>query len=266
MHSVTVPGAVVRFDDAGRGAPVVLLHGLGGDAGFWTREREQLADRFRVITIDLRGSGRTVTDAPDHEIADLADDVVAVLDRLGIARAHVVGFSMGGYVAQSLAVRHPSRVDRLVLAATSATLNAQLRLFMDAVLAAWEAGVGPDGMFALVAPWLFSPAFVAEPANAAWFALPPDDPEEQSLAAWRGQYLAQRRFDGTGELTRIACPTLVLTGRQDVLVPEDEARAFADRIRGARCVLVPDAGHLVNVEKPERFIAAVDRFLTSGTA
>jgi pimeloyl-ACP methyl ester carboxylesterase len=264
--SVPVLGGVVHVEEAGSGAPLVLLHGLGGDATFWMRELDALAGRFRVIALDLRGSGRTATASTEHEVEDLADDVAAVLDALGIERAHVVGFSMGGYVAQAFAVRHPERLARLVLAATSTTLNPQLRAFVDGVLAAYEAGIGPARMYDLVWPWLFSPAFIGDPAHADWFAYPEDDPLEQSLEAWRGQYLAQRRFDGSADLARIAAPTLVLLGEQDRLVAVEEAAAIAARMPDARLVVVPGAGHLVNVEEPARFDAEIVAFLTAADA
>jgi 3-oxoadipate enol-lactonase len=263
MPFVTTSGAAVSWEESGSGEPLVLLHGLGGDAGFWARERAELADRYRVIAIDLRGSGRTVTVSTEHEIADLADDVAAVLDRLGVRRAHVVGFSMGGYVAQAFAVRHPDRLARLVLAATSATLNPQLRAFVNAVLDVSESGIRPDQMYDLIWPWLFSPAFIGDPAHADWFVYPEDDPAEQSPAAWRGQYLAQRRFDGSAELGRIAAPTLVVVGEQDRLVAVEEARAFAGAIAGARFEVVTGAGHLVNVEEPARWTALVAEFLAA---
>jgi 3-oxoadipate enol-lactonase len=263
MPTTIRPDTGVYWEEHGSGDALVVLHGLGGDIGFWGAHLPAFADRFRVIAIDLRGSGRTPASPGGHEIADLADDVAAVLDDAGVDRAHVFGFSMGGYVAQSFAVRHAERLDRLVLGATSARLNGQIGMFVDAVLDSYESGIGPARMFDLIAPFLFSIPFVEDPANAPFFEYPEDDPFEQTLGAWRELYLAQRRFDGRDALGSIAAPTLVMVGSEDRFVAVPEARAFADAIRGSRLVVYPGLGHLINVEAQQRFEDDVMTFLTS---
>jgi pimeloyl-ACP methyl ester carboxylesterase len=165
------PAGPVHWAEAGAGSPVVLLHGLGGDVGFWAAEAADWQARFRLILIDLRGAGSTPASPGGHAIADLADDladdVAAVLDAAGVRAAHVVGFSMGGLVAQSFAVRHPDRVDRLVLASTYAVMNPQARLFLDAVLRTYEHSRDAAQMYRLIFPWLFSVEFLADPVNRA---------------------------------------------------------------------------------------------------
>jgi len=254
-------GNPVHWVEAGSGPPVVLLHGLGGDTGFWAAERVAWAARFRLILIDLRGHGATPASPGGHSIDDLADDVVAVLDAIGIEAAHVVGFSMGGLVAQSLAVRHPGRVARLVLASTYAVMNPQARLFLDAVLDTYERSQDPAQMYRLIFPWLFSVAFLADPAHGALLAGSDADLDDQSLAAWRAAYLAQRRFDGRAQLGRIAAPALVIAGRDDRLVDLADARALADGVPGGELAVLAGAGHLVNVEQPDAFRASVETFL-----
>lgn len=247
--------------EAGSGPPVVLLHGLGGDIGFWAAERVAWTARFRLILIDLRGHGATPASPGGHSIDDLADDVVAVLDAAGIEAAHVVGFSMGGLVAQSLAVRHPGRVARLVLASTYAVMNPQARLFLDAVLDTYERSQDPAQMYRLIFPWLFSVAFLTDPAHGALLAGGDVDLDGQSLADWRAAYLAQRRFDGRAQLGRIAAPALVIAGREDRLVDLADARALADGVPGGELAVLTGAGHLVNVEQPDAFRASVETFL-----
>jgi 3-oxoadipate enol-lactonase len=259
--SIAVPGATVHSRISGAGEAVVLLHGLGGDSRFWDGVAGRLAEDFQVVAIDLRGSGLTTTLSRDHDIADLADDVAAVLDHLGVVSAHVVGFAMGGFVAQSFAVRHASRVRRMVLAATSATLNPQLRAYLDGVLDVYESGISPRQMHNLVWPWSFAPDFIDEPSHRHYFAYTDDDPMEQSLASWRGQYLAQRRFDGAAALGTITAPSLVLAGGTDPFVPLGEATAFAKAIDAARIREYGDCGHLMALERPDRFASDVRRFL-----
>ena len=113
IDHVTTGAHPVYWSTVGEGPALVLLHGLGGDRAFWAAETRQLSGDFQVIALDLRGSGPTPVTDDGHSMATLADDVGAVLDAAGIESAHIVGFSMGGLVAQALAARHPQRVDRL---------------------------------------------------------------------------------------------------------------------------------------------------------
>jgi 3-oxoadipate enol-lactonase len=255
------PAGPVHWAEAGAGPPLVLLHGLGGDIGFWAAEQAAWRARFRLILVDLRGHGRTPASAGGHSIADLADDVAAVLAAAGVESAHVLGFSMGGLVAQSLAVRYPDRVARLVLASTYAVMNPQARLFLDAVLQCYEDSQDPVLMYRLIFPWLFSAGFLADPANRAW--LPGDDLDldDQSLADWRAAYLAQRRFDGRPQLGRIGAPTLVIAGGEDRLVSRGDVNALADGVSGAHLTVLAGSGHLINVEQPGVFRAAIEDFL-----
>lgn len=232
------------------GQPLVLLHGLGGDHTFWDREAHELADDFHVIAVDLR-------DGPT--IADMADGVCAHLDSLGIASAHVVGFSMGGLVAQHLAAQKPDRVDKLVLASTYAVMNPQVRMFLDAVRDIVIAGGTQRDVYQLVCPWLFSIAFVSDPANAALLTAPDDDGE--SSAGWLAQYQAQRQFDGRSDLAAIAAPTLVLAGTEDRLVPPSDTTQLTEGLSDVTVAHYEGYGHLINIEAPERFVADLRNYL-----
>jgi 3-oxoadipate enol-lactonase len=251
----------IHWLDAGTGAPLVLLHGLGGDAGFWAAEIDAWAPRHRLIAIDIRGSGATPASTAQPSMADLADDVAAVLDDAGLVSADVLGFSMGGNVAQALALRHPQRVRRLVLASTFARMNAQARLFLDAVLTGYERSGDAKQMFRLIYPWLFSIGFLTDPANDEFRQAGEDAPEDQTLEAWRALYLAQRRFDARPDIARIAAPTLVIGGAEDRLVAPADLQLLTDRISGAKLELLPNAGHLVNIEAPREFRGLVEQFL-----
>lgn len=239
---------------------LVLLHGLGGDGGFWAADVAALEVDFRVLAPDLRGSG-AIPIGGGFSVETLADDVAALLDGAGADSAHVVGFSMGGLVAQAFAVRHPRRLDRLVLAATYPVMNAQARLFLDAVRDVVVDTGSMRAVFPLVLPWLFTVGFLADPANAGWLAAPEGDGEPP--AGWLAQYRAQRTFDGTADLARITAPTLVVRGEEDRLVTAADAAALADGIAGARISTFPRAGHLLNVEDPQRWLAEVGGFLRS---
>lgn len=247
---------------AGSGERVlVLLHGLGGDVDFWSDVMGPFAEHLRVIAIDLRGSGGTPSTPGGHTIDDLADDVCDVLDSEGVAQATVVGFSMGGLVAQSLAARHPERLDRLVLASTYLTIGPRARLFLDGIETLVRNGATDRQIFELVGPWLFSSTFLSDPDNLAALEFP-EGVEEQAGESWLLQYAANRAFDGRSSGS-ITAPALVLGGADDALVPTADIRELAESIPGARLVMVPEAGHLINVEARDGFVREILDFVSA---
>lgn len=229
------------------GAPVVVLGGsLGSTLAMWDPQVPGLAERFRLVRYDHRGHGGSPVPPGPYTVADLGADVLALLDRLGVERAHLVGLSLGGMVATWLAAHAPERVDRAALLCTSALLG-PARLWADraaAVRAAEDTGAVAD---AVVARW-FTPAYAArEPdrvaaARAMIAATPPD-----GYAACCG---AIERMDLTGDLSAVTAPTLVVAGAEDLAAPVPHAERLVAGIRGARLAVVPDAAHLANLEQP----------------
>ncbi|WP_176308634.1 alpha/beta fold hydrolase [Micromonospora sp. NBS 11-29] len=250
----------VHWTRDGAGPPLVLLHGLGGDISFWDADHERLAPDFDVITVDLRGSGATAG-SEELTIGELAEDVRAVLDDAGVQRAHTLGFSLGGLVALELALTHPDRVGGLILASTYARMGAQARRFLDAVLDVYSRGATNRQMYDLIAPWLFSASFVADPANAGFFNLTDADLEDQGRAEWCALYRAQQAFDVTARLGELTARTLILTGQEDHLVSPHDTRVLTNGIGGAQQYVFHAAGHLVNVERPDEFLDVVRDFL-----
>jgi pimeloyl-ACP methyl ester carboxylesterase len=240
----------------GAGRALVLLHAFPFDGRMWRATAEALAGRCRVIVPDLRGFGASDLGAPEPSIADMADDVAALLDHLGIACATVGGLSMGGYVTLAFAARHRGRLEALILADTRAAADSP-------PAAAGRAGaldlVARDGVPALVEkqiPGLLSPA-AGEPLRAQVREL-----ARQSAAGVSAGIRALRdRPDRRPELGAIACPTLVIAGTDDQLSPLAEMSAMAASIPGARLIEIPGAGHLSNLERPAEFVAAVASFI-----
>ena len=184
-------------------AAVVLIHGLGGDAQFWGVEQTALARHYRVLAVDLRGSGWSPGTLEAFSIEDLARDVECMLDEAGISSAHVIGFSMGGVVAQALAVASPHRIKRLVLAATFAIVYPQARLFLEAIGSVYRDGISARQLYELVLPWLFSVAFLDDSRSAPYLAYPDEQGEEQSRDDWLSLLAALLAFDGRARLGAI---------------------------------------------------------------
>jgi pimeloyl-ACP methyl ester carboxylesterase len=245
----------VGYDDRGSGAAVVLLHPFPLARDTWNGLGAELATRRRVIAVDARGFGETPLAGP-WSIADLADDLAALLTALGVARATVLGMSMGGYAALAFADRHRDRLAGLVLADTRAAADSADTRAARAAAIALIGREGPEAYLkASLAPLL------APDAPAAPLAEVRARAETRAPSLIAGLEALRDRPDRTGELPSIACPTLVVCGELDQVIPADEMRWMADAIPGARFATIAGAGHLAHVEAPRAFARVVTAFL-----
>jgi len=243
----------IVWERHGAGAPLLLIHGLGYARWGWEPVLDGLARSFDVVLFDNRGIGESDAPPGPYTVSELAADAVQVLDEAGLERAHVLGTSLGGMVAQELALSHPGRVDRLVLACTTpggpesfpmpeqtAQLmqsGATLRQFVENALA-------PDPGEEIVERILHHREATAQP-----------------LEAWTAQAAAGAAFDALDRVAGIAAPTLILHGTADTVVDSRNTALLALRIPDARVELFPGGGHLFFWEQPERFVGVVTEFL-----
>ncbi len=197
----------------------------------------------------------------DYSMEIFANDLAGLMDALQLEQAHILGFSMGGNIALQFALKYPDKISKLIIAASCARLNTQIRLYVDAILDVYEKGISTRQMFELVAPWLLSNSFLSKPGNEVYLQYDESDPEQQPLYAWKNQYLAQRTFDISGQLQSIAACPLILTGEHDVFAQLSDARILADGIAGSTLKVIPEAGHLFNYEKPGLFHSLITDFL-----
>lgn len=243
-------GILQYYRRAGKGPPMVLIHALGLDHRLWDEQVDQLASAFDVIAYDVRGHGQTDAPAGPYRVADFADDLAGLLDSLGIERAHLVGISMGGMIAQQFALSYPGRIRSLVLADTTSEYNQDARRqFGERARVVEERGMMP-----LAAPtterW-FTPEFRAQNPRAVdrimdiFVACPPHG----YAAACR----AISRIDFTERLVNIHVPTLVLVGAHDTSTTPEMALKIHEYIPGSRYLQIADAAHLTNVARPEEF-------------
>ena len=240
--------------------PVLLLHGIGGggqawgDAGSATGAALAAAGHL-TLAVDFPGYGRSPTIEP-FDLAGLARSVITLIDQLGAGPVVLVGHSMGGMVAQELAALAPDRLAGLVLASTSPAFGKPggdwQRGFLQSRLAPLDAGLGMAGLAAQLVPAMVAPG-TALPLLAAAQALMAAVPE----ATYRSAVTALLSFDRRAHLPAIAVPTLVTTGEHDRTAPPEVSRRMAERIPGASCNTVPGAGHLLNLEQPQAFNAAL---------
>jgi 3-oxoadipate enol-lactonase len=249
----------IAWERRGAGPPVVLVHGLGYARWGWEPVADALAESFEIVLLDNRGIGGSEAPPGPYTAAEMAGDVLAIMDEAGLERAHLVGTSLGGMIAQELVLASPERVEKLVLVCTTPggpnaapMPEATTRLLAEA---------------ASMEPLVALRRFVEN-------ALAPNPPEElvqrilahrlataQPLAAWAAQAAAGASFDAWDRLADVHAPTLVVHGTEDVVVDPANAELLAVRIPGARVDRFEGCGHLLFWEEPARFVGVVGEFL-----
>ena len=263
--TVEANGQQLYYELHGQGPPLVLVMGIGYDSSLWTLAQvPALSGQFQVILVDNRDAGRSSAARHPYRIADMADDLAGLLDALGIQRSHLLGLSMGGMIALEFALRHPDRLDRLVLTGTGA---APARSAVDPIqIWSWVKANDPTGeVFAgqqFVS--LFSTAFLRNHQAVRDTAeLLATTPYPMSPAAYGRQADAYRHFDALDRLATITAPTLVVVGEQDLLTPPWIAREVAEAVPGARFEVIGGEGssHLVPIERTDDFNRLVLSFL-----
>ena len=247
-------------DTGGAGEPVLLAHAIGCDLTMWDGITGRLGERFRVIAPDARGHGRSPVTPRPYSLELLADDACALLDRLGIARAHWVGLSMGGMVGQAFALRHPARISKLVIANSTCSYGPEGRAMWQARAKAVQEG-GLAAIREMVAGRYFSDDFRRrEPAFVERFM-------DRFLATAAEGYLgccdAIAHLDYADDLVRIKAKTLVIAGEADAGTPPAMSQDLAARIPGARLAVIPGVAHLSAAEAPDEFARLVEDFLAA---
>jgi len=252
----------IAWERHGSGTPLLLIHGLGYARWGWEPVLPGLAERFDVILFDNRGIGESDAPPGPYTAAEMADDAIQVLDEAGVGRAHVVGTSLGGMVAQELALGHPDRVDRLVLACTTpggpkAHPMPQRTLTLMAEAATREPAVALRRFVENA----LAPATVAEHPELVDRILAHRIATAQDPVAWAAQAAAGATFDAFERLGALAARALVQHGDEDVVVDPRNADLLVELLPDARLERLQGTGHLFFWEAPERFVSSVSAFL-----
>jgi len=249
MPTIISGDATISYEVTGEGDPVLLIMGLGADSRGWTLQAPPFAEQFQVMTFDNRGVGRSSVPAGPYSTEQMARDALAVMDGAGIEHAHVLGVSLGGTIAQHLALMEPARVRSLVLASTWAgpsEWRSRLRTMQLGILE-------NEGVEALVRArimFVFSPPLFSDAPDL--LQLIEKTMAETSLEGYLHQLDAAEAHDVRARLGEIKVPTLVLTGKRDILVPPELTEEVAALIPGAELVVL-DSAHAIQFEEALRF-------------
>jgi 3-oxoadipate enol-lactonase len=265
MSFVSHDGARIHWQALGTGEPLVLIMGLGCCQAMWFRLAPRLARHFRVILLDNRGVGQTeVRHFVVHRVTTMAADVAAVLDAAGQSSAHVLGLSMGGMIAQEFALQYPARVRSLILAATncggSRAILAEAKVWR---LLFTKADMPPEAALEAMRPYTYAattPASLIDEDHLVRLANVP------TSRGYQAQLYGLMGWTSYGRLPQLACPTLVLHGQQDLLIPPQNGRLLAARIRDAELVELADASHWIHTDQLEATAAAVQKFINAREA
>lgn len=255
MDKARVNGITIAYEVHGQGEPLLLIHGAGVSRVEFRPQIEPLSQHFRLIVPDVRGHGDSeITSAP-YSMKLFADDMIGLLDVLGIQQVLVCGHSMGGTIAQQMAVDYPSRVQAVILAETNYGLKSDLLLRAAGKVGDWMVGlIGLKRLMPMTAKQLAAGSKEAEAMYLEAFT-----PHVTNPANYMNISQANNNFDGKGQLHRIQCPTLVMIAERN-RATHGMGRYMAKTIPGAQLVTIPNAGHGLNWDNTEAFNGAVLEF------
>lgn len=260
MPHITSGDRKIHYTDSGgAGVPVVLLHAFPLNSKMWEPQIASLGDRFRFVALDLSGFGDSNAPEEGYSMAAWAREVQAVLDEIGADKVVLVGLSMGGYLAFECLRRFRERVSALVLADTRAEADPPEGIEKRTKQQAMVRDGGRDELIAALTAALISDATTSnKPDVVATLRDLMDNPAAGFVGALEAM---KNRPDSSDELARIDVPTLVIVGENDAITPPDAARKIHEHVAGSRLVVIPEAGHLSNLEAPEAFNGALAEFL-----
>jgi len=262
MPQIQVNGISLYYESTGDGPPLVLIAGFMSDSQSWTPVVAGLSRQFQVITFDNRTTGRTDPADAKTSLALMTDDCVGLMSALGLARAHILGHSMGGIVAIDIASKYPKCVDKLIVAATTPDQNAFQLSVLETILSLRQAKKSHQLWLKSLLHWLFHPSFFDDPAavkaalaNAAAY------PYGQSMTGMAAQLTVLANMKNDIDVKKIKAETLAILASNDLFYPLAEAKRSLLTIPNVEVDVITNAGHSVHWDQPEMFVRLVSDFL-----
>ncbi len=262
MPEIRIRGVRLYYETHGTGFPLVLLRGLGSNADHWYSQLPAFSSRFSVVIFDNRGTGRSQRPDGPYTIPMMAEDTAGLMDAIDVSKAHILGLSMGGMIAQELALRYPERVQDLVLACTHcggdhavSASEEVLRIFADFVFTGTPEAAQKAQRCLFAEKTIKDAPEIVRRYEEVSLRFPP------ATDTLIRQLQAVQAHDAWERLPLIKAPTLVLTGGEDILIPPENSRVLAERIPHARLQVIEGGGHQFLVEQAEAFNRSVLDFL-----
>ena len=255
-------GTRIHYEVTGRpgATPILMIQGLGASKNAWNLQRIAMATRFRSISLDNRGAGRSDKPTQPFTLEQMADDAIAVLDAAGVETAHVVGASMGGVISQIFAVKYPHRVRSLTLVCTACRNHP----WRQELLQTWVHTAEQKGMIEVgkeAAQWVMSPRSFRRLVPAFTWMGPLAALRPRHSFVSQIQAILDTREDLVDELSSITAPTMVIVGNQDILTPRGDSEEIAERIPNAELVVISGAAHGLMMEHSTTFNKILIEFL-----
>ena len=260
MPKINVNSVNINYELDGEGPPLVFINGLTMTLSGWAYQLGPFSEKYKVLRYDCRGQGDS--DKPEEPYTQQmhADDLSELLKALGISKAHLVGLSNGGMIAQHFALKYPGMTGALVLADTSSYVGKLLELTVKSWIRATELG-GNELRYDVFLPQIFSESFILNNGEMIEkmkeFSAEVNDPKAVINLA-----KASMNHDLRGELSKIEAPTLILVGKEDILIPPSYSKSLHNEIKGSELIEIEGSGHVAPIEKPDVFNTIVLEFLS----
>jgi len=255
------------YEVYGDGEPLVLIQGLSLDSSAWVHQISAFSQKYRVVVFDNRGVGRSDSPNISYSTEMMADDTVELLKFLNIKNTHILGFSMGGMIAQQIALKFPEIVKSLTLVTTAAKFPARARYLTKLWLKMVEEQVSAETRLQDICLWVFTEEFFADETRVtAAVNLGLNHSHPQPNQGFAGQVAALLQHDTRDRINQISVPTLVLIGKEEIFIPLRFSEELAANIPNAELVILERGGHNCCIELPEPFNQAIMQFLAKVTA
>lgn len=261
MPTFEVNGIHLYYEMHGHGKPLVLVTGFASDLTFWLPILDDLKAHFQLLVFDNRGTGRSESPDRPYTIEDMAKDTMALIQKTGVQKPHILGHSMGGCIVQTIAKNHREMIDKMIISNSLIKLNNVTSHFQKFMLKLREEGFPIRTLAEGLIPWIFSSHFLADEKRIQELInLKVNNPYPQSLVGFKRQLEALMGFDSGSWFKTLKGPALVIGGDEDILCPRD-SELLANHIEDAKFIDFHRVGHVPIIEKPKDYVSIVSNYL-----
>lgn len=262
MPKIKANGIDIFYAVQGQGDPLLLIAGLTRSHLIWQDIATALSKQYQVILLDNRGAGQTDKPNLPYTIELMAEDIAALISALDLKKFHILGHSMGGFMAMHLAAKYPELLNKLVLTGTAAAPPRAAVSYFNGLIELIDSHTPHDDIIKAALPWLYTKRYLQEPNRAEFLMnLEKNNPHPQPTYALKRQIEACLAHDAHPALPKITAPTLVICGAEDTLLPPETSKELADSIPGSKLKIIPGAAHMLQIEEPVVFLQEITTFL-----